>query len=66
MLYSAGFGGGLCLISHRPRCLRILKRLFRVTIPLGIRQGSNLRLVGLGKAMDSRRRGDLFLKVLVP
>jgi len=41
------------------------KRLFRVTIPPGVRHGSNLRLVGLGKAMDSQKRGDLLLNVMI-
>jgi len=40
-------------------------RIFRVTIPPEIRNGSTLRLAGLGKAVSGLDRGDLFLKVLI-
>jgi membrane associated rhomboid family serine protease len=41
------------------------RRLFRVTIPSGVSNGSILRLRGMGKRMISGRKGDLYLKVLV-
>lgn len=41
------------------------RRLFRVTIPPGVRDGSMLRLRGMGKRISYDRSGDLFLKVLV-
>jgi len=39
------------------------KRLFRVSIPPGIRDTTTLRLSGLGKKTADNRWGDLFLKV---
>jgi DnaJ-class molecular chaperone len=36
-----------------------------LTIPQGIRHGMKLRLAGLGKKIDSDRRGDLYLTVTV-
>lgn len=41
------------------------KRLFRVTVPPGVKEGSKLRLKGLGKEIGSNERGDLFLKVRI-
>jgi len=41
------------------------KRLFRVTVPPGIKDGSMLRLRGLGKVIGTEQRGDLLLKVAV-
>jgi len=39
------------------------KRLFRVVIPPGVRDGNLLRLEGLGKIQENGGRGDLFLKI---
>jgi len=39
------------------------KRLVRVTVPSGIKEGGKLRLKGLGKITPDGQRGDLFLKV---
>ena len=39
------------------------KRLFKVTVPAGIHEGSMLRLKGLGKQIASGQKGDLYLKV---
>ncbi|NLA74982.1 MAG: rhomboid family intramembrane serine protease, partial [Deltaproteobacteria bacterium] len=41
------------------------QRLFNVTIPSGVKDGSILRLRGMGKRISYDRSGDLFLKVLV-
>lgn len=41
------------------------KRLFRITVPPGIRDGATLRLPGLGKHTPDNQRGDLYLKVVV-
>jgi len=41
------------------------KRLFRVTIPPGTREGSVLRLKGVGKPLPDGGRGDIYLKVTV-
>lgn len=41
------------------------KRLFRVHVPPGIRDGSTLRLPGMGRQEGPGRRGDLYLKVRV-
>lgn len=41
------------------------RRLFRVTIPSGVKNGSTLRLRGMGKKMPYNVRGDMFLKVFV-
>lgn len=41
------------------------KRLFTVTVPPGVREGTKLRLAGMGKRIDDRNRGDLYLKVTI-
>ncbi|MBW2368329.1 MAG: rhomboid family intramembrane serine protease [Deltaproteobacteria bacterium] len=41
------------------------KRLIRVTVPPGMKEGGVLRLKGLGKIMPDGNRGDLMLKVVV-
>ena len=42
------------------------KRLVRVVVPAGIKEGNLLRLKGMGKQMnDGQRKGDLFLKVVI-
>jgi hypothetical protein len=41
------------------------KRLFRVTIPPGMREGTTLRLAGMGRSIDEKQRGDLYLKVKI-
>ncbi|MBN2419888.1 MAG: rhomboid family intramembrane serine protease [Deltaproteobacteria bacterium] len=41
------------------------RRLFRVTIPPGIKNGSVLRLRGMGKTMAGNIKGDMFLKVFI-
>lgn len=41
------------------------RRLFRVNIPPGIKNGSVLRLRGMGKTMAGNIKGDMFLKVFV-
>ncbi len=41
------------------------KRLVRVTVPPGTREGSVLRLKGLGKSLADGTRGDLYLRVTV-
>ncbi len=37
--------------------------LYRVTIPPGVKQGTRLRLAGMGKTIQSKAKGDLFLIV---
>ncbi|OQX65388.1 MAG: rhomboid family intramembrane serine protease [Desulfococcus sp. 4484_242] len=39
------------------------KRLLRVTVPPGVREGTILRLEGMGREMPGTGRGDLLLKV---
>lgn len=41
------------------------KRLYRVSIPAGVTQGTVLRLKGQGKQAFEGKRGDLFLKVRI-
>ena len=41
------------------------KRLFQVTIPPGTKEGSVLRLKGVGKQLPDGSRGDIYLKVTV-
>jgi len=40
-------------------------RIFRVTIPPGVKDGTVLRLPGLGKRLDGGQKGDLRLKVQI-
>ena len=39
--------------------------LYRVVIPAGIRQGSHLRLAGLGRPTTDGTRGDLYLRIMI-
>ena len=41
------------------------KRLFTITVPPGVREGTKLRLAGMGKRIDDKKRGDLYLKVMI-
>jgi membrane associated rhomboid family serine protease len=41
------------------------KRLFRVTVPPGVREGSQLRLKGMGKRLPDGQKGDVYLKVMI-
>ncbi len=41
------------------------KPLYRVVVPAGIRQGTRLRLRGMGRQLPGRPKGDLFLKVKI-
>lgn len=41
------------------------QRMFRVTVPSGVNEGTLLRLGGMGRMMPGGRRGDLFLRVLI-
>ncbi len=41
------------------------KRLFRISVPRGVKDGTVLRLGGLGKKIKDGQRGDLYLKVLI-
>ena len=41
------------------------KRPFRITVPPGVKDGTVLRLAGLGKKIEKGQRGDLYLKVLI-
>jgi len=41
------------------------KRLVRVAVPAGVKEGSKLRLKGLGKTTPDGLRGDLYLKVAI-
>lgn len=41
------------------------KPLYRITIPAGIRQGTRLRLAGMGRTIPGRPKGDLFLSVQI-
>ena len=41
------------------------KRLFHVTVPPGVNEGAKLRLAGMGKGIDDRNRGDLYLRIRV-
>lgn len=41
------------------------KRIVRVVVPPGVKEGSKLRLKGLGKTGSDGQRGDLYLKVMI-
>jgi hypothetical protein len=41
------------------------KHPFRIKVPPGVKEGTNLRLAGLGKKTEDGQRGDLYLKVLI-
>jgi len=41
------------------------KRMVRVTIPQGIKEGKSLKLKGMGKELPNGERGDLYLKVVI-
>lgn len=41
------------------------KRPFRIKVPPGVRDGTVLRLAGLGRKIDDGKRGDLLLRVLI-
>jgi hypothetical protein len=41
------------------------KRIFNVTVPPGVREGSKLRLRGMGQILPDGSRGDLYLKVQI-
>ena len=41
------------------------KRVVRVIVPSGVKEGSKLRLKGLGKITPDGQRGDLYLKVAI-
>ena len=41
------------------------KRIVKVIIPPGVKEGSKLRLKGLGKTGSDGQRGDLYLKVMI-
>jgi membrane associated rhomboid family serine protease len=41
------------------------KKTFVVTIPPGIKEGTTLKLGGIGKKIDEYRSGDVFLKVMI-
>lgn len=40
-------------------------RLYRVNVPPGVRQGSKLRLAGMGKASVNGTKGDLYLEIRI-
>lgn len=41
------------------------KRIVKVIVPPGVKEGSKLRLKGLGKTGSDGQRGDLYLKVMI-
>lgn len=41
------------------------KRIVKVIVPPGVKEGSKLRLKGLGKIASDGQRGDLYLKVMI-
>lgn len=41
------------------------KRMVKVIVPAGVKEGSKLRLKGLGKTVSGDQRGDLYLKVMI-
>jgi hypothetical protein len=43
----------------------IQKRLFKVNIPAGVKEGTTLRLTGMGREPPGQPRGDLYLKIVM-
>ena len=41
------------------------KRIFRITVPPGVKNGTRLRLAGMGRSMPGGGRGDLYLTVVI-
>jgi DnaJ-class molecular chaperone len=41
------------------------KRLFHVTVPPGVSEGTKLRLADMGKTIDDKSRGDLYLRIRI-
>ncbi len=41
------------------------KRIVKVIVPPGVKEGSKLRLKGLGKIASDGQRGDLYLKIII-
>ncbi|MCF8114318.1 MAG: rhomboid family intramembrane serine protease [Desulfotignum sp.] len=41
------------------------KPLYRVTIPPGVRQGTRLRLAGMGRSLPGQPKGDMLLSILI-
>jgi hypothetical protein len=41
------------------------KRIIKVIVPSGVKEGSMLRLKGMGKITPEGKRGDLYLKVAI-
>ncbi|HDG97698.1 MAG TPA: rhomboid family intramembrane serine protease, partial [Desulfobacterales bacterium] len=41
------------------------KRLFLVHVPPGVKDGTLLRLAGMGRQLDSGKRGDVYLRVRI-
>jgi DnaJ-class molecular chaperone len=41
------------------------KQIIKVIVPPGVKEGSKLRLKGLGKTTSDGQRGDLYLKVAI-
>jgi hypothetical protein len=39
------------------------KRIYRVTVPAGVKPGARLRLVGMGQTSGPHTRGDMYLKI---
>ena len=39
--------------------------LYRVNVPAGVKQGTQLRLSGMGKSMSDGMKGDMYLKVKI-
>jgi membrane associated rhomboid family serine protease len=56
------FAGARKLLSI-PRGFQ--KHMFRVTVPPGVKEGSVLRLKGLGREIGRDERGDLFLQIVI-
>ncbi|MEN8212339.1 MAG: rhomboid family intramembrane serine protease [Thermodesulfobacteriota bacterium] len=41
------------------------KPLYKVKIPAGIKHGTKLRLAGMGKSIDGKTKGDMYLRVTI-